>query len=242
MLVHQRVIVLDCHLPSEKIPRGPKSYNVVSSYAQVGSIPRTCPWYMIHGSWLMSPWVTSPNQNRYMVYMPWLLFQVMSNIPKMGQLPTPVIYQHTSTRSSSKSTTKIDSDTIWYLTDLTVKSPWNPIESSSNNHQPPWNPMKSPSNHHQNPLNHHEVAWNHHVKSPFFYSFLGVATPNIHLLVDWFPFLSTVPGFPCTAPAPIASTSRRSQPMAGTMERREPKSACLGCLGVQLIYDIYIYI
>ena len=23
--------------------------------------------------------------------MPWLLFQVMSNIPKMGQLPTPVI-------------------------------------------------------------------------------------------------------------------------------------------------------
>ena len=99
--------------------------------------------------------------------MPWLLFQVMSNIPKMGQLPTPVIYQHTSTRSSSKSTTKIDSDTIWYLTDLTVKSPWNPIESSSNNHQPPWNPMKSPSNHHQNPLNHHEVAWNHHFSIVF---------------------------------------------------------------------------
>ena len=40
-----------------------------------------------HGSWLMSP--LNITQPLGIWSMPWLLFQVMSNIPKMGQLPTP---------------------------------------------------------------------------------------------------------------------------------------------------------
>ena len=39
----------------------------------------------------MSPFFTSPNHDRYFWSTRWLLFQVMSNIPKMGQLPTPDI-------------------------------------------------------------------------------------------------------------------------------------------------------
>ena len=31
----------------------------------------------------MSPWVTSPNQNRFLWSMPWLLWLVMSNISNL---------------------------------------------------------------------------------------------------------------------------------------------------------------
>ena len=41
-----------------------------------------------HGSWLMSP--LNITQPLGIWSTRWLLFQVMSNIPKMGQLPTPV--------------------------------------------------------------------------------------------------------------------------------------------------------
>ena len=51
---------------------------------------------MEHGSLVMSPFFTSPNHDRYFWSTRWLLFQVMSNIPKSWDSYQP-LWNHRTT-------------------------------------------------------------------------------------------------------------------------------------------------